>query len=101
MLRIKGLEPPKSHVVGPFLLQLRDRFPKHRDTELEEAAAISRRLRKDREIAFYGDVDLIPTEIYGKAEASQAIQGADRILAMMGKHISGIRRMRHIRFVSA
>ncbi len=64
LLRFVGIEPPKFHDVGGLLLAHRDRFPFEIAPQLPEAARISKNLRKERELAFYGDVDFIPTEEY-------------------------------------
>jgi HEPN domain-containing protein len=37
---------------------------------------ISKRLRREREFAFYGDIDFIPTEEYTRQDALQAIEDA-------------------------
>ncbi len=33
-----------------------------------------KRLRKERELAFYGDIDFIPTEEYTREDAKEAIK---------------------------
>lgn len=43
---------------------------------LERLAVISKKLRKEREFAFYGDIDFIPTEEYTDADAKQALEDA-------------------------
>jgi hypothetical protein len=43
---------------------------------VDRLAEISHRLRKEREFAFYGDEDFIPTEEYGRAEAEAALSDA-------------------------
>ncbi|MBX3028244.1 hypothetical protein KF840_25420 [bacterium] len=43
-------------------------------------AEISKALRKDREIAFYGSEDLIPSEFYGAADAHRAFADARWVL---------------------
>lgn len=60
MLRAIGVEPPKYHGVGGLLLEHGDRFKTTISKELKRAAGISKRLRKERELAFYGDIDFIP-----------------------------------------
>jgi len=80
MLRAVGIEPPKLHDVGDLLLEHRERFPGDVAGRLEELAAISKRLREDRELAFYGDVDFIPTEEYSLADAQQAYDGAVKVV---------------------
>ena len=76
MLRQVGVEPPKWHDVGSFLLEFGDRFPALRSGRLERLAQISARLRKEREFSFYGDIDFIPTEQYSRDDARQAIDEA-------------------------
>jgi len=55
MLRAVGIEPPKFHDVGPFLLEHADRFPSDIKDHLRHLSKISRWLRKEREFSFYGD----------------------------------------------
>jgi HEPN domain-containing protein len=82
MLRAVGIEPPKFHDVGPLLFEHRHRFiPKVTD-QIERAAAISDRLRRDRELAFYGDIDFIPTDRYSAADAERAYTDAAWIVAL-------------------
>ncbi|MBI4010808.1 MAG: HEPN domain-containing protein [Candidatus Rokubacteria bacterium] len=81
-LRAVGVEPPKFHDVGGLLLEHRARFSPDVGERLDRAAEISRRLRREREIAFYGDIDLIPTEQYSAADAGQAYHDAAWILAL-------------------
>jgi HEPN domain-containing protein len=78
MLRAVGIDPPKVHEVGGALLASRERFPAGLD--LDELARISRELRKDRELAFYGAEDLIPTEAYGREEAEAALAWAEIVV---------------------
>jgi HEPN domain-containing protein len=80
MLRAIGVEPPKPHDVGGLLVQHRDRFAPDVQAILETLAEISKELRKDRELAFYGDVDFIPTEEYSVEEAKRAREGAAKVL---------------------
>lgn len=92
MLRHVGVEPPKWHDVGGFLLENSDRFPSLDNGKQERLAEISTRLRKEREFSFYGDVDFIPTEQYSREDAQQAIdeartvvEEAARIIPLPGK----------------
>ncbi|HJU03923.1 MAG TPA: HEPN domain-containing protein [Nitrospiraceae bacterium] len=80
MLRAIGIEPPKLHDVGGMLVQHRDRFEPDVQAVLGILAEISKELRKDREFAFYGDVDFIPTEEYSVEEGKKAREGATRVL---------------------
>lgn len=77
MLRAVGIEPPKFHDVGDILKQHRLLFVDAVRDHLDRLAEISKALRKDRELAFYGDVDFIPTEEYDLAQANEAQAGAE------------------------
>ncbi len=57
MLRAIGIEPPKLHDVGGLLLDHHERFSEDVRSQLTNLAGISKRLRKECELAFYGDLD--------------------------------------------
>lgn len=76
MLREVGVDPPKWHDVGPILLEQASLFPEPTRFLLPELARISKWLRKEREFAFYGDVDFIPTEQYTREDADRAMTDA-------------------------
>lgn len=80
MLRVVGVEPPKLHDVGGLLIEHRDRFPHDVQGVLADLAGISKRLRKERELAFYGDLDFIPTEEYSREDAHEAQHDAQQVL---------------------
>jgi HEPN domain-containing protein len=82
MLRAVGIEPPRLHDVGPLLLEYESRFPVDLRGSLGRAADVSARLRHDRERAFYGDVDFIPTEEYTEEQGAQAYDEAAWVLAL-------------------
>jgi len=76
MLRVVGIEPPKYHDVGSLILEHADRFVPISQEKLQQIAAIFKRLRKERELSFYGDIDFIPTEEYKREDAKEAIDDA-------------------------
>ena len=80
MLREVGVEPPKFHDVGSFLLENAEKFPTSVQPSLGALAEISGYLRKERELSFYGDVDFIPTERYTKEDAEKARTGAKTVV---------------------
>ena len=80
MLREVGIDPPKWHDVGKILLENAEFFPEEVKHHLPELAKISKRLRKERELAFYGDIDFIPTEEYSKEDALLAIKEAEYVV---------------------
>lgn len=72
VLRQIGVEPPKTHDVGRLLKEHRHELPETARASLDEVAKVSRLLRKDRELSFYGAEDWIPTEEYHEDDARQA-----------------------------
>jgi len=82
MLRFVGVEPPKYHDVGPLIVEHKERFKDISSEEIMKIAQISRKLRKERELAFYGDIDFIPTEEYTLDDANEAIEGANYVVSI-------------------
>ncbi len=80
MLRQVGVDPPKWHDVGPVLLEQAALFPADLQALLPELARISKRLRKEREFSFYGDIDFVPTREYGSGDAQRAIDDARTVV---------------------
>lgn len=72
LLRAIGVDPPKLHDVGPLLLAHASRLRPLPAEHLAQLAQASQILRQERETSFYGDVDLLPSEEYGQADAQQA-----------------------------
>ncbi len=80
LLRSCGVEPPRIHDVSAILLAERHRLPTDLQCEVDWLADISRQLRRDRELAFYGAEDLTPTDFYSRTDASVAREGARRVV---------------------
>jgi HEPN domain-containing protein len=80
MLRYVGIEPPKYHDVSPLIIEHQERFKDISSEEIMGLAKISKELRKERELAFYGDIDFIPTEEYTLENAREAIEGANFVV---------------------
>lgn len=72
LLRANRIEVPQIHDVSPILEQNRSRFGKGIQESLDELIRISRSLRRDRELAFYGSEDLTPSEFYKREDAEAA-----------------------------
>jgi hypothetical protein len=89
LLRKYGIDPPKVHDVGPTLLQYGSVFLEPLRSALPEVANISKRLRKEREVSFYGDEDMVPSETYGAEEATSAIADAGRVLELLASEFPG------------
>lgn len=82
MLRYVGIEPPKYHDVSPLPVEHKERFKNISSKEVAKLAKISRELRKERELAFYGDIDFIPTEEYTPKDAKKAVEGAEFVVGI-------------------
>ncbi len=81
-LRLVGIEPPKWHDVGPIIRRERETFPEWFKEHVERIVSISRSLRKERELAMYGDEEskIPPEELYTRFDAEKAIEDAGFVL---------------------
>lgn len=86
-LRQIGVDPPKQHDVGYLLVEFKERLPVEVQKEVLRLARISKWLRKEREFAFYGDVDFIPTEEYTRQDAEKAMDDAHFVVQMASRVI--------------
>ena len=77
LLRFARVDVPMIHDVSPVLDANRERLP-NVAAELDRLIGISRKLRRDRELAFYGSEDLTPSQFYQSADAQEAY--ADAVL---------------------
>jgi HEPN domain-containing protein len=82
LLRACGVEAPRIHDVSDVLLAERGRLPEALQPQVERLAQVSRSLRRDRELAFYGAEDLTPSAFYSKADAEAAFEGARLVVAL-------------------
>jgi hypothetical protein len=87
MLRRVGIDPPKWHDVSGIILENRSRFPEQFRQSLQHIVTISKALRKERELSFYGEVDFIPTEEYSREQGEKAILDAREVVAITEKLI--------------
>jgi len=87
LLRAAGIDPPRVHDVSDILLSERARLPAGLGDEAEALAAISRRLRRDRELAFYGAEDLTPSGFYSRKDAEEARDGARLVVTAVVPHV--------------
>ena len=84
LLRAAGIEVPRIHDVSGILLKERDLLPQSLHKDIEQFAAISKNLCRDRELA-YGSEDLTPSEFYNKRDADQAFKDAKfTVMAVKG-----------------
>jgi HEPN domain-containing protein len=83
-LRLVAIEPSRHLDPAPVLLAHLDRFPPAWRASAEEIRITSERLTRVRDRAFYGDEDRLvpPSELFGPADAGQAIAAVERLLAL-------------------
>jgi HEPN domain-containing protein len=89
LLRACGIDPPRVHDVSDLMLAEKSRMPEGLAGDLESLSEISRSLRRDRELAFYGAEDLTPSGFYSQADATEARRGAQTTVALVSPHVTG------------
>lgn len=86
LLRHSGIEVPRVHDVSPLLRENLERLPEAVRGEVERLSRISRTLRRDRELSFYGSEDLTPSEFYQAEDAAQAFASARWVVELVRRH---------------
>jgi hypothetical protein len=87
LLRAHGVDPPRLHDVSEVLIAERSRLPAAVTAEMDTLVGISRALRRDRELAFYGAEDLTPSGFYSKDDATRAREGARVTVKIVRPHV--------------
>lgn len=87
LLRACSIEVPRIHDVSPVLEENKARLPKKIQDSLTKIVDISRQLRRDRELAFYGSEDLTPSLFYKKEDATVAFKSAEWIVGTVIIHV--------------
>jgi HEPN domain-containing protein len=86
LLRHAGIEVPRIHDVSPLLAEHRERLPEGLRGHVERFSRISRTLRRDRELAFYGSEDLTPSDFYRAEDAREAFADAQWVVDLVRRH---------------
>lgn len=91
-LRSAGIEVPKIHDVAVILKDHRERFPEAFREQADRLASISRRLRQEREVAFYGDEEAgaPPQRLYTEEDARVALDDAAQVLNVCRKLLQSL-----------
>jgi HEPN domain-containing protein len=89
LLRACGIAPPRNHDVSEVLMAERAGLPSELADEVDALSKISRDLRRDRELAFYGAEDLTPSGFYSREDATEARAGARRTVELVKPHVLG------------
>lgn len=80
VLRSFGVAVPFSHDLSQVLTGHAERFPEAVRALIPRWADISRSLRRDRELAFYGSEDVTPSDFYARQDAEAALAMAREVL---------------------
>jgi HEPN domain-containing protein len=76
LLRHCNMEVPRLPDVSDILKSEKNKLPKETQAHVERLSRISKELRRDRELAFYGAEDLTPMNFYQEEDALKALQDA-------------------------
>lgn len=87
LLRASGVEPPRIHDVADVLVSERSRLPPALGPHVDRLADVSRALRRDRELAFYGAEDLTPSAFYRESDAVLARDSARDVVVTVRPHV--------------
>ena len=87
LLRSVGIDPPRIHDVSDVLEAEAHRLPDDLQGELKTLTRISRDLRRDRELAFYGAEDLTPSGFYTREDGERARADARRVVELVRPHV--------------
>jgi HEPN domain-containing protein len=87
LLRASGIEPPRVPYVSEVLLAEQARWVSRGRPESPRLAEASRRLRRDRKLAFYGAEELTPSGFYTWADADEALATAREVVATVQPHV--------------
>jgi HEPN domain-containing protein len=76
------IEVPRIHDVGPILKQYAQLYPEPFKSQIPRLASISRLLRAEREISFYGDEQsgVPPESLYTRDDALEALSKTNEVL---------------------
>ena len=83
LIREAGHTVPFVHEVSQKLQEIKEDLGDPARQKLDRLCEISRSLRRDREISFYGSEDITPSEFYTDKDAQEAIAMLDEVLSVL------------------
>lgn len=89
LLRSMRIEVPRIHDVSQVLKEKQKTVPAAVKPHLEELCRISHKMRRDRELAFYGSEDLTPSAFYTEVDAKTARQEAKFVVQKLAPVFGG------------
>lgn len=87
LLKFYDVEVPRVHDVSNVLQQEKESLPKSLHKDLTKIGKISKELRRDRELAFYGSEDLTPEEFYSEEDATKAYNSAKFVVDVVKRFV--------------
>jgi len=87
LLRSFGVPVPAVHDVSEALRKNKRRFSGPLQKKVARLCEISKTLRRDREIAFYGSENLTPSKFYTRKDAVAALEMARWVIRAVGPAI--------------
>ncbi len=85
LLRASNIEVPRIHDVSAILEEQEGKLPAQVRGSVSSLVEISRTLRRDRELAFYGSEDLTPSDFYKETDAKKAFDMAKQVFTVVSK----------------
>jgi HEPN domain-containing protein len=83
LLKLRGLAYPRAHDVARLLRDPAVAGPALSPDELARVETISKALRRDRELSFYGDEDVVPLSYYERSDADVALASLLEVLGII------------------
>lgn len=83
LVREAGHVVPRSHDVSDSLSMIAGDVSPAISALIPRFSQISKKMRRDRELAFYGSEDITPSQFYDKAAAVAALAELDEVLAAL------------------
>ncbi len=84
LLKLKEIAYPRAHDVARLLRDPAIGGSILTADELARIERVSKTLRRDRELSFYGDEDVVPLEYYERGDADAALAGLLEVLELAG-----------------
>lgn len=85
LLRKSKIEVPRLHDVSGVLEENAQKLPKSVQSHVKKLSQISRSMRRDRELSYYGSEDLTPSEFYHQEDAEEAFDDAKWVFSICSK----------------
>lgn len=82
-IREAGHSIPFTHDVSSKLKEIAKDLSSKVQPHVDQLCSISKNLRRDRELSFYGSEDVTPSDFYEITHAVEAIRQLDELLALI------------------